>query len=165
VSRRCNGVEREFPHASNVVVREGEHPAFMEAVVLDACHSIWIFDLDRKRYSRILRGLERSSRRVASEWRSYSYLEIDESDARFSLFLGADRSRIIRSWIHTHDCRQCAVRQTTDFWMEDLREALSVAHHSAPMIHITGSSFTRRMRAASRAIASVTSSSGVRLPR
>jgi hypothetical protein len=87
--------------------------------------------MDKMKYCRILDGLEDSPRRVATEWRWYSYLEIDESDARFSLFLGADRSRIIRSWIHTHDCSQCAAHQATDLQMADIREALAVVHHSA----------------------------------
>ena len=56
MSWSCNGVEREFPHVSNVVAREGLHPAFMEAVLLDACHSVWIFDMDRMRYCRISQG-------------------------------------------------------------------------------------------------------------
>jgi hypothetical protein len=113
----------------------------MEAIILDACHSVWIFDMDRMRYCRILGGLENSSRRVASEWRSYSYLEIDESNARFSLFLGADRSRIIRSWIHSHDCRQCVVHQTTDFgWRIFATHFLLPT--TPPNYYITGSSWS-----------------------
>lgn len=103
----------------------------MEAIILESCHSIWIFDAHRRRYCRVLKGIEVSHRRIATEWRSYSYLEIDVWAARFTLFLGSDRSRIIRSWIHTDDCRQCTDHQTAEVWIEDIPEALSVAHHPA----------------------------------
>jgi len=96
----------------------------MEEVILDSCHSIWVFDTNRMRYRRILKGVEFSHRCVTTEWRAYWHLKMDKQTGTFIVYLRADRSRVIRSWLHTDDCMRCGEHQTAELPMEDVREAL-----------------------------------------
>ena len=96
----------------------------MDVMVIESCHSTWIFDTDRMRFCRILKDIRVSHRCVTTEWRPYADLEIDEQAETFSVYLKADRSRLIRSWRHTHDCTECAGNQTAELSVEDIREAL-----------------------------------------
>ena len=93
----------------------------MEAIVLDSCHSIWIFDTDRMRYCRILKGVEFSHRCVTTEWRAYWHLKMDNQAGTFIVYLRADRSRVIRWWLHSDDCRQCSGNETAELLIEDVR--------------------------------------------
>ena len=71
----------------------------MKAVILESCHSTWIFDTDRMRFRRILNDIE---------------------------VLKADRSRLIRTWRHTADCVQCGDHRTGELSLEDIRNAVTV---------------------------------------
>jgi hypothetical protein len=96
----------------------------MEETILDSCHSIWIFDTHRMRYCRIVKGVEFSHRCVTTEWRAYSQLKMDKQTGTFIVNLRADRSRVIRSWLHTDDCTQCSGHETAELSIEDIREAV-----------------------------------------
>ena len=102
----------------------------MEAVILDACHSVWIFDMDTMRYCQILEGLESSSRPLASEWRSYSYLEFDDTKRPGSPCssgqIGTGSSD--RGYTVTSAASAPCTELPTSGW-RILREAVSVAHH------------------------------------
>ena len=49
----------------------------MEPLVFESCHSTWLFDTERMRFRRILKGLESGPRHVATDWRAYFGLEVD----------------------------------------------------------------------------------------
>ncbi|HWE68321.1 MAG TPA: hypothetical protein VG298_16895 [Acidimicrobiales bacterium] len=98
----------------------------MEEIILESCHSTWVFNTHRMTFCRILKGIEVSHRPVSTEWRPYSYLEMDPEAETFSIYLNADRSRLIRSWRHTHDCAQCGGHETAELSLEDIRNALHV---------------------------------------
>ena len=98
----------------------------MDELVLESCHSSWVFELDKMRFSRVVKGIEVSHRAVATDWRSYSHLEIDPIGEAFTVYLNAERTRLIRSWRHTEDCTQCGGHKTTELSIEDIRDAIHV---------------------------------------
>jgi hypothetical protein len=90
-------------------------------LVLDSCHSTWLFDASGKRFRRILKGLDVDPALAATEWREYERLEFaDESDA-FVVVLNAAGTRRIRSWRHVDGCDQCEGERTTELSLEDIR--------------------------------------------
>ncbi|MGD0748927.1 MAG: hypothetical protein ABSB68_14060 [Acidimicrobiales bacterium] len=98
----------------------------MDTVILESCHSTWVFDSARMRFCRILKGIEFAKRSVSTEWRPYWDLEINPGDETFTVYLNATRTRVIRSWRHTKDCVQCGGHETTELSLEDIRHAVHV---------------------------------------
>jgi hypothetical protein len=98
----------------------------MEPTIIESCHSTFVFDTDRMRFRRILKGIEVSQRPVATGWRPYWDLESPPGAETFTIALNAERTRLIRSWHHTPDCVQCGGHDTAQLSLEDLRAALLV---------------------------------------
>ena len=96
----------------------------MEEVVLESCHSTWVFEVDRMRFCRVLKGIEVSDRAVSTDWRSYSHLEVDAEGETFTVYLNVERTRMVRSWRHIGDCTQCSGNQTIELSMEELHHAI-----------------------------------------
>jgi hypothetical protein len=99
-------------------------PRPLNVLVLDSCHSTWIFDPCRLQFCRILKGLEFVGRRVPTEWRPYWQVELDRSAEGFTVYLNEARTRLIRSWRHTKDCAECGDSQTSELSLEDLYDAM-----------------------------------------
>jgi hypothetical protein len=77
-------------------------------VTLESCHSRWIFDIEHHRYRRVLRGPEFEKRMVATEWRSFHELNIDQDSDSFVVLLNQEGTRMLRSWRHREDeCPNC----------------------------------------------------------
>jgi hypothetical protein len=98
----------------------------MDTVVVESCHSIWVFDPDRMRFCRILKGIEVAHRRVITEWRPYSALEMDQPAETFTVYLNPARTRLIRSWRHGEDCAECGGRTTVELSLQDIRHSVPV---------------------------------------
>jgi hypothetical protein len=98
----------------------------MDATILESCHSSWIFDTDRMRFRRILTDIEVADRPVTTEWRPYFHLQMDPQGESFTVYLNEERTRMIRSWRHTHDCAQCGRQVTTELSLDAIRKAISV---------------------------------------
>ena len=49
----------------------------VERLVLESCHSTWVFDPERRRFRRILKGGEVEERPVTTPWRTYYGLEYE----------------------------------------------------------------------------------------
>jgi hypothetical protein len=79
---------------------------------LESCHSTWVFEPDRMRFRRILRGGDAGQRAVATEWRTYYGLELKEDSEGFTVALNPAGTQLVRSWRHTHDCLQCGSHVT-----------------------------------------------------
>jgi len=92
-----------------------------EFLVLDSCHSTWLFDAAGKRFRRILKGLDVDPALAATEWRDYERLEFSEESDAFVVVLNAAGTRRIRSWRHVDNCDQCEGEQTTELSLEDIR--------------------------------------------
>jgi hypothetical protein len=94
-------------------------------LVLDSCHSTWVFDQPARRFRRVLKGLDVDPSLAATDWREYERLELDENSEAFVVVLNATGTRRIRSWRHVTDCSQCEGEQTVELSLEDLRRLTS----------------------------------------
>ncbi len=114
VGDRVAGGVRTAPHLLDAAV---DAPEF---VVLESCHSTWMFDPDNKRFCRVLKGPLGSSS-VATEWRAYDRLVLHPESDAFVVFLDASGTRLLRSWRHTAHCDQCGGEVTAELSLADLR--------------------------------------------
>ncbi len=101
------------------VVPSTEDPLF----VLESCHSTWIFDTERLRFRRILKGLAIDTHTATTSWRPYFGLEIDPISESFVVLLNPEGTRLLRSWRHVDHCAQCGGDQTGELSLDDLRGA------------------------------------------
>jgi hypothetical protein len=94
-------------------------------LVFESCHSTWVFDSERMRFRRILKGIEVDDHRVATEWRSYYGLVVGEDSEAFTVLLNPEGTRMIRSWRHTRDCPECGEHMTAELSQADIEAALA----------------------------------------
>ncbi len=92
-----------------------------EFLVLDSCHSTWLFDVPAKRFRRILKGLDLDPALAATDWRSYERLELSDDSDAFVVVLNAAGTRRIRSWRHVDGCEQCEGERTAELSLDDIR--------------------------------------------
>jgi len=95
----------------------------MEPLVLESCHSTWLFDVERMRFRRILKGIDVDSHQASTGWRSYYGLDIDPVSESFVVRLNPEGTRLLRSWRHVERCAQCGGEATGELSVEDLRSA------------------------------------------
>lgn len=87
-------------------------------LVLESCHSTWLFDEGERRFCRVLKGdLARS---VSTEWRPYDRLVLHADSDAFVVFLDQSGSRLLRSWRHTAHCERCGGDVTAEMSLEEL---------------------------------------------
>lgn len=94
-------------------------------LVVDSCHSTWLFDASAKRFRRILKGLDVDPALAATDWRPYERLELSEGSDAFIVVLNEAGTRRIRSWRHVDGCAQCEGERTSELSVEDI---LRLAH-------------------------------------
>ncbi|MGH9304767.1 MAG: hypothetical protein ACRDZ5_10195 [Acidimicrobiales bacterium] len=92
-----------------------------DLLVLDSCHSTWLFDVAAKRFRRILKGLDVDPALAATDWRSYERLELSEGSEAFAVVLNPAGTRRIRSWRHVDGCEQCEGDRTAELSLEEIR--------------------------------------------
>ncbi len=97
--------------------------ADMEPLVLESCHSTWLFDTERMRFRRILKGLDLDSRLATTDWRPYYGLDLDPVSESFVVLLNQDGTRLLRSWRHVEHCTQCGGEATGELSLDELRTA------------------------------------------
>jgi len=97
----------------------------MAPTVFESCHSTWLFDTERMRFRRVLKGPARSTR-VTTEWRPYHLLRVDPDSEAFTVVLNAEGTRLLHSWRHTHDCTQCGGHVTAELSLDELRRAIGI---------------------------------------
>ena len=95
----------------------------MDVIILESCHSTWIFDREHEEFCRILKGVEVADRPVTTEW-PYWDLHVDPQTETFTVDLNAARTRQLRSWRHTRDCDQCGGHETAELSLEDIRRVV-----------------------------------------
>jgi hypothetical protein len=93
--------------------------------VLESCNSIWVFDTDRLRFRRILKGIEVHDRVVATAWRPYARLELAADSEAFTVLLNEEGTRMICSWRHTRDCAECGAQATSELSLRAIEAALT----------------------------------------
>ena len=84
----------------------------MEHVIIDSCHSRWVFDTERRLFRRVVKGPRLGLRTIMTEWRPYAELHLDEYSDSFVVVLNEARTRMLRSWRHQGgECAQCGATQ------------------------------------------------------
>jgi hypothetical protein len=97
----------------------------LDVLVLESCHSTWIFDPGRLEFCRILKGVQVASRSVVTEWRPYWQVQLDPEEAEgFTVYLNAAGTRLIRSWRHATNCTQCGASETAKLSLLDVHRIL-----------------------------------------
>jgi hypothetical protein len=92
-------------------------------LVVESCHSTWLFDTERMRFRRILKGLDLDAQQASTAWRPYYGLEMDPLSESFVVMLNPEGSRLLRSWRHVEHCPQCGGQTTAELSLDDLRLA------------------------------------------
>jgi hypothetical protein len=95
-------------------------PAPEGFMVLESCHSTWLFDTGKHRFRRVLKG-SLGDASVSTEWRAYHRLVLHPESDAFVVFLDASGTRLLRSWRHTAHCDQCGGDAASGRSLEDLR--------------------------------------------
>ncbi len=92
-------------------------------IVIESCNSRWVFDSSRKRFKRIVKGIDLDPRLTSTGWRPFYGIEIDEFSDSFVVHLDPQGTRLLRSWRHADDgtCPQCGEESTTELRLEELR--------------------------------------------
>jgi hypothetical protein len=103
--------------------RMDRHDEEVDAFVLESCNSTWLFDTERMRFRRVLKGADVGRRPTATEWRPYFGLDLDPDSESFVVLLNAEGTRLLRSWRHTHRCTQCGGEATAELVLDELRHA------------------------------------------
>ena len=95
--------------------------ATMDIVTIDSCHSRWVFDTERLRFRRVLKGPRLGLRTVMTEWRPYTELHLDEYSDSFVVVLNEAGTRMLRSWRHREGlCAQCGESGTQQLSLDDI---------------------------------------------
>lgn len=89
-------------------------------LALESCHSTWFFDLEDRRFCRVLKSSALPSS-VATDWRPYDRLVVHPSSDAFVVFLDSTGTKLLRSWRHTTHCDRCGGEVTAQMSLEDLR--------------------------------------------
>jgi hypothetical protein len=97
----------------------------MDIITLESCHSTWIFNPRQLLYCRILRDIAVGHRRISTEWRPYWELQIDPLGKNFTVSLNEERTRLVRSSIHTQDCAACGARRTAELSLDEIARAVA----------------------------------------
>ena len=97
------------------------HDGGVDAFVLESCNSTWLFDTERMRFRRVLKGADVGRRPTTTEWRPYFGLELDPGSESFVVLLNTEGTRLLRSWRHTHQCSQCGGQATAELALDEVR--------------------------------------------
>jgi hypothetical protein len=100
--------------------------ASAELFVLESCNSTWVFDPPRRRFRRVLKGLELDPRDASTDWRAYHSLQVDDVTGRFVVVLNDAGNRLIRSRRHVENCADCGGAVTGELSLDEL-QVLSTA--------------------------------------
>src|SRR6202021_2825877 len=103
------------------MIKQVERVSDDSIFVLESCHSTWIFDTEKLRFRRILKGLSLDSHAATTAWRAYFGMEIDAISESFVVLLNPEGTRLLRSWRHVEHCTQCGGDQTAELSLDELR--------------------------------------------
>ena len=115
----------ESQSRSGLTARFAGHNGGVEPFVLESCNSTWLFDHERLRFRRVLKGFDVGRHPTATEWRPYARLEVDPRSESFVVVLNPEGTRLLRSWRHSDPCAQCGARATTELSLDALRAAIA----------------------------------------
>jgi hypothetical protein len=88
-----------------------------EVLRLESSNSIWLFEVERRRFRRVPRGTDPNSPGAPLEWQPYFGLEVEPDTGAFTVALNEDgtrRLRAVRVAAPTRDDRTSEVTLHTD---------------------------------------------------
>jgi hypothetical protein len=95
----------------------------MGLLVIESCHSRWIFDRRRMQFRRVLKA-EGGLAAASTDWRPFYGLEVDERSDGFVVSLNPEGTRLLRSWRHLDGaCASCGAQPTAEVEVPDLAVA------------------------------------------
>jgi hypothetical protein len=89
-------------------------------LVIESCHSTWMFDTDHHRFRRVLKGLDLGDDEASTGWRPYYRLDTDYRSDSFTVFIDPTGSRAVRAWRHVAGCPHCAGDVTAELPVAEL---------------------------------------------
>jgi len=95
-----------------------------ELFTMESCHSTWIFDPVKRRYRRVLKGIELRGNLVMTDWHRYYRLDLDRKFGSFVVWLNAGGTQVLRARRHTKHCEQCDQHTTAKVSLHDIRSAV-----------------------------------------
>lgn len=93
-----------------------------ETVVIESCHTTWVFEPARQRFRRVPRGSVMEAPVPETDWTEYFGLEIDPDSDAFVVSLNEAGTRLLRSYQHHDPCPQCGVQATGEVSLEAVRD-------------------------------------------
>ncbi len=77
-----------------------------QTLCLRSCHSLWIFDVEHRRFRR-LPGAVSADIAGPGDWQPFVALHVDPASGAFRVTLNEEHTRVLRSWLHDEPCRHC----------------------------------------------------------
>jgi hypothetical protein len=96
-----------------------------DVLVIESCHSTWLFDTDRRLFRRVLKGLDLDVEEASTAWRPYDRLDLDSRSDSFMVIVEPAGSRAVRAWRHVAGCPHCAGDVTAELPLSELRTPAS----------------------------------------
>ena len=94
-------------HENDIAARMTDRPPTVDDVrVLESCHSLWIFDVEHRRFRR-LPGAVSADIAGPGNWEPFVALHVDPASGAFRVTLNEERTRVLRSWLHDEPCPHC----------------------------------------------------------
>jgi hypothetical protein len=84
-----------------------------EMLLLESVHSFWLFDTERRRFRRVLKGLKFNMHEVETGWRPYFRVDFDQLSGSFVVLLNLEGTRILRPQCGGAEKSRAASRQET----------------------------------------------------
>lgn len=98
--------------------------------MVESCNNTWLFDLERRRFRRVPRGVPMDLPATSGEWQEFARLEFAPDSDAFEVALDERGSRLLRSWRHRGACDQCDGRMTAEVSKAAVAAALSAGDPS-----------------------------------
>jgi hypothetical protein len=96
-----------------------------DVLVIESCHSTWLFDTERRRFRRVLKGLDLDVEEASTAWRPYDRLDLDSRSDSFMVIVEPAGSRALRAWRHVAGCPHCVGDVTAELPLSELRTPAS----------------------------------------
>ena len=77
-----------------------------QTLCLRSCHSLWIFDVEHRRFRR-LPGAVSADIAGPEDWEPFVALHVNPATGAFRVTLNEERTRVLRSWLHDEPCPHC----------------------------------------------------------
>ena len=82
---------------------------------IESAHSVWLFDLERRRFRRLPPEVDPDAPALDSDWEPYFSLDLDDATGAFTVTLNEDGTRLLKAFRKpAHDERTQELRLDAD---------------------------------------------------